>query len=135
MGFKKSFWRVAPAALAVCALFAAPALANPKMAGQKQPPAAHLNDRFNKMDANGDGKVVLEEFRLAFPNMNEKAFAVMDLNGDNGIDRAEWFEFSEGHAKGDVPGMRRGAPMNNIPGDPIIPPPDSSDLPLMRPPN
>lgn len=93
-------------------------------------------DRFDKLDANKDGKIVLEEFRTAFPNMNEAAFGVIDVNGDKGIDRAEWFEFMEGHAKGSMPGMKReGAPMNNIPGDPIIPPMDSADLPLMRPPD
>lgn len=98
-------------------------------------PAGHMHDRFNAMDTNGDGKLVLEEFRAAFPNMNEKAFEVIDINGDKGIDQAEWFQFTEGHASGKMPGnMEQGAPMNNMPGDPLIPPPDSSDLPLMRPP-
>lgn len=93
-------------------------------------------DRFDQMDGNKDGKVVLEEFRAAFPDMNERAFAVIDVNGDKVIDRTEWLEFSTGHARGARPqGLRpEGAPMNNIPGDPLIPPPDSSDLPLMRPP-
>lgn len=98
-------------------------------------PRQHLSDRFDRMDANGDGKLVLEEFRAAFPNMNEQAFSVMDVNGNGSIERAEWFDFMEGHARGTMPGMARQPPrMNNIPGDPLIPPPDSSDLPLMRPP-
>ena len=38
------------------------------------------------------------------------------------------------------PGMggmppKMGAPMNNMPGDPIIPPPGSADMPLVTPPN
>lgn len=92
-------------------------------------------DRFVQMDVNGDGKVVIEEFTRSFPNMSENAFVVIDKNGDKGITREEWAAFMEGHAKGSMPGMRdRGAPLNNIPGDPLIPPPDSNDLPLMRPP-
>lgn len=90
---------------------------------------------FEQMDLDNDGKVVLEEFRTAFPNMNEKAFVVIDKNGNSGIERAEWYEFIEGHAKGMKPAkMRDGTQMNNIPGDPLIPPPDSNDLPLVRPP-
>lgn len=100
-------------------------------------------DRFAAMDKNGDGRVVIEEFRAAFPGMNEQAFAVIDTNGDGGIERAEWAAFTENHAAGMRPGQggpmgmrpERGAPMNNMPGDPIIPPPDSADLPLMRPPS
>lgn len=105
------------------------------MPGQKGGMSAA--DRFDQMDADRDGKVVVEEFRASFPNMNEKAFDVIDINGDKVIDRGEWLEFSAGHARGAMPqGMKdKGAPINNIPGDPLIPPPDSSDLPLMRPPN
>lgn len=99
-------------------------------------PPNKMQERFTVMDVNKDGKVVLEEFRETFPNMNEQAFGMIDLNGDNAIDRAEWFQFTEGHASGNMPGkVERGAPMNNIPGDPLIPPPDANDLPLMRPPN
>lgn len=97
-------------------------------APQELPPE---QDRFVVMDANGDGKVVIEEFRAAFPNMNENAFTVIDKNGDKGIDRVEWAEFTETHGR---PPREPGAPMNNIPGDPLIPPVDSADLPLMRPP-
>lgn len=89
-------------------------------------------DRFVMMDTNNDGKVVIEEFKTAFPNMNENAFIVIDKNGDKGIERAEWLEFIDNHGKSQQ--MPRRDPMNNIPGDPLIPPPDSNDLPLMRPP-
>lgn len=98
--------------------------------------AGPAQDKFDQMDANKDGKVVLEEFKAVFPNMTEQAFEVIDLNNDKVIERAEWLQFTEGHARGDRPGMPdRGAPMNNIPGDPLIPPVDSNDLPLMRPPS
>lgn len=125
------FWRAASGGVLLAALAAAPAVAMP---GQKS--GMSSAERFDQMDANKDGIVVVEEFKAVFPNMNEKAFAVIDINGDKAIDRAEWLEFSAGHAKGAMPqGMRKGAPMNNIPGDPLIPPPDSNDLPLMQPPN
>ena len=105
--------------------------------------AAHAaaGDRFAAMDANGDGKVVIEEFQTARPGMSERAFAVIDSNGDGAIERAEWDTFMQGHAAG-VPPEGMGMPkpdtaprLNNIPGDPLIPPPDSADLPLMRPPS
>ncbi|MBD5539483.1 MAG: EF-hand domain-containing protein [Desulfovibrio sp.] len=105
--------------------------------------AAHAmaGDRFAAMDSNGDGKVVIEEFQAARPGMSERAFAVIDSNGDGAIERAEWDVFMKGHAAGVPPqGMAMPQPetaprLNNIPGDPLIPPPDSADLPLMRPPS
>ena len=98
-----------------------------------QPEPAPPVDRFVLMDVNGDGKVVREEFQAAFPNMNENAFLLIDKNRDNGIERVEWEEFVQTHGAG-MQKPPQGAPMNNIPGDPLIPPPDSDDLPLVRPP-
>lgn len=91
-------------------------------------------ERFIVMDTNHDGKVVLEEFQAALPNMNENAFVVIDKNKDNGIDEVEWEEFVRTHGAGGGNMPQRGVPMNNIPGDPLIPPPDSNDLPLVQPP-
>lgn len=101
------------------------------------------DDRFTAMDKDGDGRVVLEEFRAAYPGMSERAFVVIDSNGDGGIERAEWATFMQSHAAGMPPeGMNgiKGSPdhaprMNTMPGDPMIPPPGSADLPLMRPPS
>ena len=101
-------------------------------AAEQSPPPPVPVDSFAVMDANGDGKVTIEEFRTANPNMTEQAFVIVDKNGDKGISREEWAIFMEDHGRSLAP--RRGAPMNNIPGDPLIPPPDSSDLPLARPP-
>ena len=120
--------KMAPGLLLTLCLFAPAQIScSPTQQDTSQPP----NDRFATMDVNNDGKVVLEEFQTAFPNMNENAFVMIDRNKDNGIDRMEWEEFITRHASGQP---MQGAPMNNIPGDPLIPPPDSNDLPLVRPP-
>ena len=95
-------------------------------------PELSSQDRFDVMDIDHDGKVTLEEFTAASPNMNEQAFVVIDKNGDKGIERTEWIEFMQNHGR--PADQQRGAPLNNIPGDPMIPPVDSSDLPLVRPP-
>lgn len=89
---------------------------------------------FGRMDTDANGKVTAEEFRAAYPNMNENAFVTIDANGDGAIDVSEWNAFTIRHSAQDRPGRERGAQMNNIPGDPLIPPVDSNDLPLMRPP-
>ena len=115
--------------------------AAPKMGHAAHAPNTGGADRFAAMDKNGDGKVVIEEFQSASPGMSERAFAVIDSNGDGAIERAEWNVFMQGHAAGVPPqGMAMPQPetaprLNNIPGDPLIPPPDSADLPLMRPPS
>lgn len=136
MRLKNSFCRQAAVAVILAASVATAAYANPAShMGSGHATGKHMADRFDQMDTNGDGKVVLEEFRAAFPNMSEQAFAVIDVNGNKSIERSEWLDFTEGHARGNIPGMSIAPRLNNIPGDPLIPPPDSNDLPLMRPPN
>lgn len=98
----------------------------------RKAPEVSAQDRFDVMDIDHDGKVTLEEFSAASPNMNEQAFVLIDKNGDKGIERAEWIEFMQNHGRSAA--EPKGAPLNNIPGDPMIPPVDSSDLPLVRPP-
>lgn len=121
-GIPKKLWIWA----AIGACFTAPM---PGCASEQPSQTVELQDRYDVMDTNHDGKVVLEEFTAANPNMNEQAFTIIDRDGDDGITRSEWIFFTENHGQG-----AKGAPMNNIPGDPMIPPPDSSDLPLVRPP-
>ena len=106
-----------------------------ELKGTPNPEASRASDKFSEMDKDKDGKVVLEEFQASYPGMNQQAFVVIDRNGDGAIQRAEWIDFINQHGSGQKPDLnRRGAPMNNIPGDPLIPPPNSSDLPLVRPP-
>lgn len=119
-------------------LWALPARAFPGAGEQAGKSAA---DKFEEMDKNKNGKVVMEEFRAVFPNMREEAFVTIDKNGDGVIDRMEWDEFIKGHAAGMKPGPMGGMPpkgapmMNNMPGNPMIPPPGSADMPLVTPPN
>lgn len=125
------------ALLALAGLLALPAL---QARAADDSAKAASKDKFEEMDKNKDGKVILEEFQASFPNMKESAFVVIDKNGDGAIDRVEWDEFLKGHAAGMKPGMggmppQMGAPMNNMPGDPMIPSPDSADMPLVTPPN
>lgn len=127
-----AFWQMF-GLLALLSLLALPALA-------AENPASAPQDKFAEMDKNNDGKVVLEEFTATFPGMREEAFRAIDKNGDGVVVREEWEAFSKDHAAGMKPGtmppaMQKGAPMNNMPGDPIIPPPDSADMPLLTPPN
>ena len=126
----KPFWKLgACGVIWACAL-----ICSVPGCAQQKPASAPMPDRFAVIDVNRDGKIVAEEFQAAFPNMNEKAFSVIDINGDGAIEEAEWTQFMEGHSRSSAMGREEGAPMNNIPGDPLIPPVDSSDLPLMRPP-
>lgn len=123
--------------LALCSALAC--MAAPACARQAQTSPGPAEMKFVEMDSNRDGKVVLEEFRTAFPNMSEQAFAVIDADNSGAIERAEWADFIESHARGRMPGRMKGESampgrMNNMPGDPMIPPPDSNDLPLVRPP-
>lgn len=120
--------------LALLSLLALPAVAADK-------PASASQDKFAEVDKNNDGKVTLEEFMAVFPGMREEAFKSIDKNSDGVVVREEWEVFSKDHAAGMRPGNMppaantQGVRMNNMPGDPIIPPPDSANMPLLTPPD
>ena len=50
-------------------------------------PMAELT--FEKMDANGDGKVTQDEFQAAWADLLKKRFAALDANGDGVITKDE----------------------------------------------
>lgn len=121
-------------ALAVLCLWSVAAQANPAASGNADAPKV---DKFAQMDTNNDGKVSYEEFKAYFPDMREEAFVVIDKNGDKFIERVEWDEFVKNHSSGHMGGKMgnmMGGP-NSMPGDPMIPSPGSSDMPLVTPPN
>lgn len=106
--------------LALSLTLAAPAQANPEMAGQRG-----LSDSFATMDYNRDGKVDRDEFARAHPSLRPEAFAAIDVNKDLVITREEWEAFSKGHSKnmgmGAMPPADKGTPKAGKPG--MITPP------------
>lgn len=65
---------------AAAAILAAAAV--PAFADAKEPRRAGADRAFAQMDADGDGKVSLEEFKAAAAARAEKRFSVMDADGD-----------------------------------------------------
>lgn len=61
------------------------------------PNMANGTDRFAAADTNKDGKLSPEEFKQAFPNINDEAFGMIDLNHDGSISRDEWQAFRGDH--------------------------------------
>ena len=65
---------------------------------------APQEDTFTRMDTDKNGVISLQEFKAAFPNMRDEAFAAIDTNKDKVIDRAEWDAFVKNHAAGMMQG-------------------------------
>ncbi|SDF14152.1 EF-hand domain-containing protein [Desulfovibrio legallii] len=86
--------------LTLLALWAAPAWALPGANGE-----APKEDTFSRMDTDKSGTVSPQEFKAAFPDMRDEAFAAIDTNKDNVIDRAEWDAFVKNHSAGMMQGM------------------------------
>ena len=58
--------------------------------GARHKPAGQMMDvSFEKMDANGDGKVTVDEFVAAHADAIKKRFAAMDANGDGVLTKDE----------------------------------------------
>ncbi|MDD2966366.1 MAG: EF-hand domain-containing protein [Desulfovibrionaceae bacterium] len=97
--------------LCACAalLLALPAHAAPEAC----PPDDKACQRFQQMDADKDGKVSKKEFTAAMPNVNEKAFDMINTEKDEHLSLEEWRVFFAGHGKnaGQGKGMGQGMGM------------------------
>ena len=60
-------------------------------------PSGSQTERFLASDTNKDGKLSKEEFKKGFPQINEEAFGMIDLDADGSIDQAEWQTFCGNH--------------------------------------
>ena len=47
-------------------------------------------DDFAKVDANGDGRITLEELVVAMPDATEDKFKAADANGDGSLSKEEF---------------------------------------------
>lgn len=93
------------AGMAAAAMWAAGVLAEDAAKPAAKPPVA---DRgvvgFDKMDANGDGNLTLQEYQKAMAKMARRRFAAMDADGDGTVTRMEMRKARNRQA----PGMARG---------------------------
>ena len=92
--------------------------------------AASADDRFGKMDSDGNGQVSWEEFSKTFPSMKKLAFETIDKDKSEGISHDEWHAFQAGHNKngngGGMMGGMMGKKMGKKPGAPdLISPPSN----------
>ncbi|MFO7717532.1 MAG: hypothetical protein ACQESV_07875 [Thermodesulfobacteriota bacterium] len=69
----------------VCALSACQT-----MSGAGKSPQDVSVDYYDQLDADGNGKVSLEEFMTAFPEASVLDFRRMDTNGDGAVEKDEW---------------------------------------------
>ena len=90
------------------------------------PMGGSTEDRFDRMDANKDGKVSWEEFEAAMPQMRKSAFEAIDADKNGLIDRTEWDSFRKDHGQSGM-SAKPGMPEQTAPAP-------SGTLPLIQPP-
>jgi hypothetical protein len=74
------------------------------------PPDDKACARFQQMDSDKNGSVSKKEFAAAMPNVNEKAFDMINTNKDENLSLEEWKVFFEGHGKKQNQGMGQAMP-------------------------
>ncbi len=84
--------------------------------------AMAAQDRFAMIDADKDGKIVVEEFMKAMPQMRQSAFDAIDSDKNAHIDRSEWDGFMKNHGKGGMGAQQQEAKSS------------SKTLPIIQPP-
>lgn len=62
---------------------------------------------FQKLDANGDGKIGRDEFKRAYQGEVDKAFDRLDANKDGGVDRGEFATQRVGIRSNEMSGLER----------------------------
>ena len=91
--------------------------------------SALADDKFASMDANKDGTVSAEEFKAAYPQMNDAAFSSIDVDKNKQISHDEWDMFLARHQQG-----KMGSGMGGIGGGMPPHPQDTPAKPMITPP-
>ena len=101
-------------------------------ASASQPLAdSRADERFRSMDAGNKGHITFEDFRKRYPTMQRPAFDAIDADKDGTISLEEWRIFFQGHGTTGAapPGNSAGARMSppghggGRDGNPLILPP------------
>lgn len=77
--------------------------------------SGNATDKFSQMDTNTDAKVSPEEFKAAYPKMQQAAFDGIDTNKDKFISREEWDGFMTQHGMGRAGSGGMGGGMGGMP--------------------
>lgn len=83
--------------------------ARPEYADEKGGPQV-VQDRFQAMDTDKDGKVSREEFFARYSQMKDAAFDSIDSDKDGSISPEEWVKFAAGHQGSDSKAGQGGMP-------------------------
>ena len=90
---------------------------------------SRADERFRSMDTDNKGFITFEDFQKRYPSMQRPAFDAIDANKDGNISLEEWRVFFQSHGTtGAMPPGRRPPPGHGGGGErggtPLILPPD-----------
>ncbi len=60
----------------------------------------NASEKYTKMDSNADKSVSVEEFKVAYPQMTDAVFGIIDKDNKDGISMEEWMAFQSTHMQG-----------------------------------